>query len=347
MNGGHGTVSASESLATWLRSRGAEAAVTDIMQVANPLGALLAEVYNHLLRGDLRWASLYMEFAHRFPFDGFAPANALSRGRTLRFLGRERPDAVVLVCPWIIGPVLGALRRLPPPWPKVYTVVVDLGAGMAPSWFNPGVDFTALPTAQARRWLQGCGLDGHPSAVMGMPLSPAILERRETPACLEGLNGPIVTVLGGREGSRNALAIADRLLKARVEASIVIQCGQNRALLRAASRRKGVWAVGFVESLIGLMRTSSVVITKPGALTVSELVALRKPFILDLWPAVMPQERGNVQFVREEGCGLISSRRDDISGMTESVLEGRHVFHHPNIYGTDRIGELVLGGGLQ
>jgi processive 1,2-diacylglycerol beta-glucosyltransferase len=345
MNGGNGTVSASESLAVRLLERGAGAAVTDLMAEANPLGAMLAEVYNFLLGRDLRWASLYMELAHRFPFDGFGPANALSRGRTLRLIERRRPDAVVLICPWIVGPVLGALRRLSGPRPKVYVVVVDLGTGLAPSWFNPGVDFTTLPTRQAQRWLREHGLDGHPSEVTGMPLSPAVLEQGAPPACLDGLSGPVVAVLGGREGGRNTLAIADRLLERHLDASIVVQCGKNRALLRAASRRKGVRAVGFLDSLIPLMRASSVVVTKPGALTVSELVALRKPFVLDTWPAVMPQERGNVQFVREERCGLIASRPEDIPPMVESALDGRRSFSYPEIYGTDRIADIILKGG--
>lgn len=345
MNGGHGTVSASESLAAHLRARGARATVTDLMAEANPLGAMLAELYNHLLRRDLRWASLYMELAHRFPFDGFAPGNALSRGATLRLIERQKPDALVLVCPWIVGPVLGALRRLPGPRPKVYVVVVDLGAGLAPSWFNPGADFTTLPTRQARRWLQEHGLDGHPSEVTGMPLSPDILAPSGAPGPPDLPDGPVVTVLGGREGGRNTLGIVDRLLERRPEASIVVQCGRNRALLKSASRRKGARAVGFLDSLIPLMRASSVVVTKPGALTVSELVALKKPFILDTWPAVMPQERGNVQFVRDESCGLIASRPEEIPPMVESVLGGRRSFAHPDIYGTDRIGDIILKGG--
>jgi hypothetical protein len=65
----------------------------------NPLGDFLAEIYNSLLRSDLRFASLYMELAHRFPFNEFEPANSLFRTRILHLLEREKPDAVVLICP--------------------------------------------------------------------------------------------------------------------------------------------------------------------------------------------------------------------------------------------------------
>jgi processive 1,2-diacylglycerol beta-glucosyltransferase len=344
MNGGHGTISASLALGKYLRSRGAECSVIDFMKEANPLGNVLADVYNSLLRRDLRLASLYMELAHRFPFNDFEPANSLYRNRILRLFERERPEAVVLICPWIIGPVLQALRRRGGEKPKVYTVVVDLGRGMTPSWFNPGVDFTSLPTRQARDFLKQFGLSDHAAAVMGMPLTPEVQAPASVPEYLQDIRGPLCTVLGGREGGRNSLRIVDLLLKSRVDATALIQCGRNRSLERAASRRNGIKVIGFPESIIPLFQTSSVVITKPGALTISELVALKKPFILDTSPAVMPQERGNVEFVREENCGLIAQRLEEIPSMVHRILNRQPELSYPCIYGTDGIGELILKG---
>jgi processive 1,2-diacylglycerol beta-glucosyltransferase len=345
MNGGHGTISASLALCKYLSSRGAECSVVDFMKETNPLGNVLAEIYNALLRRDLRFASLYMELAHRFPFNDFEPANSFSRPRILRLLERERPEAVVLICPWIVGPVLQALRRRGHKKPKVYTVVVDLGRGMTRSWFNPEADFTSLPTRQAKDFLRQFGLSDHASAVMGMPLTPEIQATPSLPEYLQDINGSLCTVIGGREGGRNSLKIVDLLLKNRLDATILMQCGKNRQLERAALRRNGVKVIGFPESIIPLFQASSVVITKPGALTISELVALKKPFILDTSPAVMPQERGNVEFVREENCGLIARGLEEIPSMVHRILNQRPGFSYPRIYGTDRIGEFILKGG--
>ena len=345
MNGGQGTMSASLALSKYLRSRGAECSVVDFMKEANPLGNLLAEMYNSLLRRDLRFASLYMEVAHRLPFNDFEPTNALFRNKILRLLEKERPEVVVLICPWIIAPVLQTLQRKGGEKPKVYTVVVDLGRGMTPSWFNPEADFTSLPTRQARDFLKQFGLSNHTAAVMGMPLTPEVQAPPFVPEYLHDLKGPLCSVLGGREGGRNSLKIVDLLMKNRLDATLLIQCGRNKSLQRAASRRNGVKVIGFPQSIIPLFQTSSVVITKPGALTVSELVALKKPFILDTSPAVMPQERGNVEFVREENCGLIAHRLRDIPSIVERILYWQPEFNYPDIYGTDRIGEFILKRG--
>jgi len=345
MNGGNGTISASLALRKYLRNRGAECSVIDFMKEVNPLGNALAEIYNSLLRGDLRLASFYMELAHRFPFNDFEPANAFSQNRILRLLEKEKPEVVVLICPWIIDPVLQALRRKGGGRPKVYTVVVDLGRGMTSSWFNKEVDFTSLPTRQARDFLKRFGLSDHAAAVMGMPLMPEVQSPASVPEYLQDMRGPLCTVMGGREGGRNSLKIVDLLLKTRLDADVLIQCGKNKSLERAASRRKGIRVVGFPQSIIPLFQTSSVIITKPGALTVSELVALRKPFILDTSPTVMPQERGNVEFVREENCGLIARRLEEIPSMVQRILNRQPVFRYPHIYGTNRIGEFILEGG--
>ena len=345
MNGGHGTISASLALCKYLRKHDAECSVIDFMKETNPLGNVLAEIYNSLLRRDLRFASMYMEFAHRFPFNDFEPANAFSRNRILRLFKRESPGVVVLICPWIIKPTLRALRRKEGRRPKVYTVVVDLGRGMTPSWFNSEADFTSLPTRQAKVFLKRFGLSDHVSAVMGVPLMPEIKAPASMPEYLRDAEGPICTVLGGREGGRNSLRIVDLLLKNRIDATTVIQCGRNKSLERAALRRKVVKVTGFPPSIIPLLQTSSVVITKPGALTISELVALKKPFILDTSPVVMPQERGNVEFVIEENCGMVARKLEEIPSMVENVLNRRPEFTYPNIYGTDGIGQFILKEG--
>jgi processive 1,2-diacylglycerol beta-glucosyltransferase len=344
MNGGHGTISASMTLRSYLRNRGAECSVVDFMKETNPLGNVLAEIYNYLLRKDLRFASYYMEVAHHFPFDTFEPAYIFSRKRILNLLEREKSDVLVLICPWIISSVLRTLQGKKNERPRVYTIVVDLGRGISASWFNPAADFTSLPTQKAMDFLRQFGLREDAAAVMGMPLTLEIQEPPSQPEYLQDIEKPLCTVLGGREGGRNSLKIVDLLLKKRLDMNILIQCGRNKSLKRAASRRKGITIIGFPQSLIPLFQKSYVVITKPGALTISELIALKKNFILDTSPVVMPQERGNVEFVWEENCGLIARRLEEIPSMVKTVLEHRPEFTYPLIYGTTQIGEFILKG---
>jgi processive 1,2-diacylglycerol beta-glucosyltransferase len=347
MDGGHGTISASLALKEWLDGQGAHCSVVDFMGETDPLGNALAAGYNRLLRGDLRWAALYQRLAQALPKGWYTAFNSKSRKRARRLLDRERPDVVALTSPWIIDPVLEALEDLGRPRPRVLTVVVDLGEGMPAEWGNPVVDRTILPTGEARDYLESRGTGMRNGSVMGMPLSPALVGRR--PSAEEsrrklGVGGPLCTILGGREGGRNALRIADALLGSGCGAEILVQCGRNARLLHAAGKRKGLAAVGFVDSMAELYSASDVVITKPGALTVSELVALRKPFIIDAAPAVMPQELGNLKFVEERRLGLVARSHDEIPDLVGSVLCGGRKFETYDIYGTPKIGAEILDG---
>jgi processive 1,2-diacylglycerol beta-glucosyltransferase len=341
MNGGNGTISASLALAHYLRNHGAECSVIDFMKEVDPLGNVLAEIYNSLLRRDLRFATMYMELAHHLPFDDFESANILTGRKILNLIQRENADVLVLICPWIIDPVVKALRKKKGKSPRVYTVVVDLGNDMASNWFSEGVDYTILPTKQARDFLKHFGLNDRTSAIMGMPLTPEILAASSRPEYLADVREPLCTVMGGREGGCNSLKIVDLLLKSHLDMDLLIQCGKNERLAKAASRRARIKVIGFPQSIIPLLQASSVVITKPGALTISELITLRKPFILDTYPTIMPQERGNVEFVQEEKCGLVARRIEEIPPMVQH-LHGSHKFRYPEIYGTDRIGKFIL-----
>jgi processive 1,2-diacylglycerol beta-glucosyltransferase len=347
MDGGNGTISASLALKEWLEGQGARCSVVDFMNETDPLGNALAAVYNRLLRGDLRLAALYQRVAQAWPRSWYTAFNSQAGKRARRLLDRERPDVVALVSPWIIDPVLDALKDRGGTRPRVLTVVVDLGEGMPADWGNPGVDRTILPTVEAREYLERRGTGIRDCAVMGMPLSPALVGGRPSAGEARrklGVGGPLCTVLGGREGGQNSLRIADALLESGCGADILVQCGRNARLLRSARKRKGLASVGFVDSMAELYSASDVVITKPGALTVSELVALRKPFIIDATPAVMPQELGNLKFVEERRLGLVARSRQEIPGLVRSLLGGARTTGTYDIYGTPRIGAEILDG---
>jgi processive 1,2-diacylglycerol beta-glucosyltransferase len=345
MNGGNGTMSASQALMGFFRERGVDCAVTDFMEDANPLGFMLGNVYNSLLKRDLRFASIYMGFAHRFPINKSATLVKMGRQKIIDLIDREASDILVMICPWIPDTVMDALKHRKGRRPVTCTVVVDLGVGVASGWYNKDVDVTIFPTSDVEKCFRRQGRESSAGLVLGMPLSSEVVKDDEAGNEFRersGISGTLCTILGGREGSRNVLGVLDSLLKSRFEAEIAVQCGENKQLFKAVKRRKGVKPFGFLDSLISLLKASDAVITKPGALTISELVALKKPFVLDCWPAVMPQERGNVEFVRNMGLGLIARNHSEIPSLAQRIIEKKVKLSEYDIYGTERIGNAIL-----
>jgi processive 1,2-diacylglycerol beta-glucosyltransferase len=347
MSGGNGTLSASHALEAVLEGKGATCHVTDIMREANAIGSLLSETYNLLLSSDIGLASAYMRVAHAFPPNRLVPFNDLSRGRLLHLLRAAEPDVLVLICPWISDMVFSALdavgdgRRT-----KVAVVVVDLGQGVTRSWLDPRADLTVLPTEESADYLLGGRRAWARTEVIGMPVHPEfyidVPAREEAKRRLD-LGGPVVTILGGREGGMSNLRVLEALHGTHPDYTLVIQCGRNARLMRKAKGFDGVTAFGFVPSMRDLMLASEVIVTKPGALTLTELITLRANFIVSTYPAIMPQERGNVEFVRKHGLAPVCPDPERLPDIVRSQLAGGRPKASFGLAATERIAESILG----
>jgi len=365
MNGGNGTIVPSYALANYLNENGCQAKVIDIMAETNPLGDLLCNGYNFLLRYSIFSASMYMELAHTFPIDNFSTFNKMSCKRLGVLLDKENPDAIVLICPWISRMILSAVKKLKNTnrlQPLVFVNVVDLGTGMTLSWINNNVDFTFLPTDNAYRFLTAQGLNQKKTSVLGVPLlkefeAGSVTESEKVKAKLKNnfrVNDFVVAILGGSEGGTYTLSILKKLQKHLNGFEYIVQCGTNQRLYTKieilTKIYKNVHPMGFVDSMRELYSMSDIVITKPGAITISELIISRVPFIIITYPIVMPQERGNVDFVKENKLGFIANDIQSLSGIIQNIRTGEIRIAYKkssekvrnNLFGTRKIGDKII-----
>jgi processive 1,2-diacylglycerol beta-glucosyltransferase len=362
MNGGNGTMTPSHALAVYLNKKGVNSKVIDIMNEANPLGEILGNVYNFLLRHSIFYSTIYMNFAHKFPINNFKPFNAIGRMRTVNVIEKEKSDAIVMISPWISKMVIQAIDntyKKGKKRPLLIINIVDLGEKISTSWINNNADFTILPTEQAKKYLSNNGLNLEKSMVLGVPLheefsSGSINEKEKHKARSKfGIkeNKLVISVLGGREGVSNTTKILKSLLKEIPNYDYMVQCGLNRRLYlkinKIAYDRNNVHPLGFVDSMRELYALSDVVITKPGAITVSELTVSKVPFILDTWPVIMPQEYGNVVFVRDNKLGLIANTVEEIPKLVQKILLNKSIKYDnksymKKLYGTEKIGDLII-----
>ena len=362
MNGGNGTLAPSYAIAEYLNQIGNQTKVFDIMAEANPMGEMLCNVYNFLLKKSLLSASIYMEFAHAFPIDKLSLFNKLGSKNSEMIINKEQPDAILLICPWISRMTLLATEacnnndRIRP---MVFVDVVDLGYGMTTSWVNNDVDFTFLSTTNAYNYLTTEGLNENQAEVLGVPLSNefaggkinAIEKRKARAKFVLNNDDLVITILGGREGGIYTEKILIRLMKDLPYCRFMVQCGLNQTLFsrinKIAYNNKNVHALGFVKSMRELYATSDIVITKPGAITVSELIVSKVPFIINAWPAVMPQERGNVEFVTENTLGCVAHSVQELPKLVRDNMDCKYVESLNNeirekLYGTKKIGDKIV-----
>ena len=117
----------------------------------------------------------------------------------------------------------------------------------------------------------------------------------------------VLLIAGGGEGLKSADRIVSCFLKRKRKETLIVVCGKNRLLKRIVTtmaERAGasnVIAYGFVNFMCDLLNIADCVVTKGGASTVMEVLAVGKPVIFSTY--IRGQELGNVLYAVHNGVG--------------------------------------------
>jgi processive 1,2-diacylglycerol beta-glucosyltransferase len=228
----------------------------------------------------------------------------LGMGRMMR---RRQPEAIV--CTHFLPVHLLSRRkghaRLPQP---LYCVVTDYTAHMF--WAYNEVDGYFVATEEVRELLVERGVPPTIIHVTGIPVDPTLVSAKDSAAIRRVRElgaGPVLTFFGGGLDSERVRAVVARLLASDVCGTLIVVAGRNAQLAEALADLEGSPALrlivlGFVDYVDDLVVASDLVITKPGGLIVSEVLARGVPLLLvDPIPG---QEDWNADYVTSVGAGL-------------------------------------------
>jgi processive 1,2-diacylglycerol beta-glucosyltransferase len=130
-----------------------------------------------------------------------------------------------------------------------------------------------------------------------------------------------VLVMVGAEGSPGALRNVARLARTPLpEAQLVVVCGRNTTLRRRIEALPGptpLRALGFVDNVAELMRSSDVLVTKAGGLTLAEAFCCGVPVVVhDLLPG---QEAGNLAYTLRQRAVEYAPRPPQLAGLIQAL----------------------------
>ena len=126
----------------------------------------------------------------------------------------------------------------------------------------------------------------------------------------------ILFFAGGSIGSDFSYSYFKRLVKNEFDANIIFVCGKNEKLkikcenFIELNSYKNVKVLGFSNEVNNLLNISDFVITKPGGISITECLEMRKPMILI--PGNGGQEIYNALFVKLSGYGTIAKSPDKL-----------------------------------
>lgn len=314
-----------------------EVSIVDVLQETNRLGYTVVNLYNYFLTKSLIWNSLGIQLFYRLNLVKSGALLSVSSKSMNKLLERERPDIVLFTNPWIVGYVINSIERSNQLRPKTVSVVIDIGKELPPGWYNPNIDLFIVATEEAKNEMKKLGAADGKIKVLGMPVHPIFIrgrkERMTDTTRMKSNDKLHILVMGGREGTGNTFFIVKGLMKLCEEFHLTILCGRNSKLKEKVERyvrtsptlikqaEKHVIIRGYVTKVYPYMCAADLIITKAGALTVSEAVTLGVPLILDVYPTTMRQEFGNVEYFRSRGLGLIARTPQEVPGIVKKFIE--------------------------
>ena len=178
-------------------------------------------------------------------------------------------------------------------------------------WVNPPCDHYFSATDEGAAYLAHWGVPAGDVTVSGIPIHPSFSKPKERAACLaeHGLVGdrPIVLQLSGGFGVGPIEKIFQAILKIAVPLEVVVVTGRNEAVksqleqVEVPSRHR-VTVLGFTDRIDELMAVSDIVVSKPGGLTTSEVLA--SGAAMAVINPIPGQESRNSDFLLENGAAI-------------------------------------------
>ena len=185
-------------------------------------------------------------------------------------------------------------------------------------WIYSEVDVYFVATEEMKRELAAQSRSNQEIYSLGIPISSTFAEEKfpEQNVCKK------ILIMGGGLGLGSIEETLPEIDSLETSLKISVVAGQNEKLLSRIKKmqknfRHEVEVLGYVENISELMRSSDLLITKPGALTMTEAFAVGLPMLLHS-PIPGPEAK-NAEFAISNGAA-ISVGENKISSVVKEIF---------------------------
>ncbi|MFH0856208.1 MAG: glycosyltransferase [Candidatus Omnitrophota bacterium] len=209
-------------------------------------------------------------------------------------------------------------------------------------WVYDSVDCYITPTEDVSQRLINKGVPVEKVKSLGIPFDPKFNEPLDRNAIFRKYKlspgVPTVLIMGGGQGLGPIKTIVKSLEKTVKQVQEIVVTGTNKKLYNSLKRRikkykKKIIVFGYTQSINELMYIADIVISKPGGVTTSEVLAKGKPmiivkplpgqeanntaYLIQKKAAIKVEEPGKINFVMDELLG----NPDKLNQFRESVKQ--------------------------
>lgn len=238
-----------------------------------------------------------------------------------KIIDQEKPDLIINTFPSFAVPYYRSKTNSTIP---TYNIITDYC--LHHSWVHPNIDKYYVATKQLETELKKIGVSKDSICVSGMPIKKEFdrpIDLQQVCRTNE-LNPSLKTVLivAGAYGVSKEMKEICHSLKEDPLLQLVIVCGRNKNLYKDFQNKykdyKNIKVLGYVTDMEKLFRVSTIVITKPGGIILSEAMATNTPIVLTR--ATPGQESENAQFFQQQNAALLCEKVEDLSLRTKQLV---------------------------
>lgn len=224
-------------------------------------------------------------------------------------LVEDEPWDVIINTHFLPAEIIAALKRQQKVRVPQVTVTTDFETHRL--WVNQPCELYTTATDEGAATLHQWGIPEPAIRVTGIPIHPLFAQEADRATCLkaQGLVGdrPILLQLAGGFGVGPIAQIYQNLLALETPAELVVVVGRNAAAKEeleqiAVPDRHRAKIFGFTDQIDQLMAVADVVVSKPGGLTTSEVLA--RGAAMAVVNPIPGQESRNSDFLLENGAAI-------------------------------------------
>ena len=197
-------------------------------------------------------------------------------------------------------------------------------------WFFDSVDYYIVNSEIATSKLVEHGIPREKIKIYGIPIDSKFADNVDSDAVRKKLGldvkNPTVLIMGGGQGLGPIAELVNELSRISRPLQMIVIAGSNKRLFDWLERKRHSLKIktvvyGFTNEIDELMSVSTLMVTKPGGLTISEALSKQLPIII-LNP-IPGQEAKNAEYLLSEGAAVKADNAADAALLTDMLLGHR------------------------
>ncbi len=277
--------------------------------------------------------------------------NFLNKRRLYRFI-KENGYQYIVTTHLFAAQTLTAIKKEYP----IKFIAVATDYVCIPFWQETNPDYFIIPSSELEKDFEEKGIAKEKILPYGIPTSKEYRKVYDKKKCREKLDLKeseiYLLILTGSMGFGNVTEMLTKLKEELPKIHYIVACGNNKELLKTVQEQNktedSVIALPYTDQISEYMKSSDIILTKPGGLTSTEIATLRKPFIHTM--PIPGCENYNADFFSKRNmsiqCNSVKEIADDTKKLIndlnkqEEMIKNQEKYIHRNT--CDSISKLII-----